>query len=816
MLAFVVDLSVRITVAAALVGAVLWALRVRSAAARHAAWTAVLLTMVAMPILAAIVPRIPVPVPFHLPTNPGAVAVQLDEVLLPPSPRFDDSAPAMVSAAPAPNVEPREPSQLPAVSATTSVDWLPFAVALYLVGVATLSARLVVGWRMARPLVRSAARLNLTAAAPVFESAAVAAPLTTGICRPSIVLPGDWRRWPADTVRAVLAHENAHVIRRDLAVQFLARVNRALFWFHPVAWWLERQLAITSEQACDDAVVRSGGEPRRYAEILLRIAEAVTHRGQRIAWTAVGMDGSGLLGARIDRVLRGDVAHRMSVLRRASVAAGCAVVLVIAVACRQQISAEPLRPDPEVQKQIDANQARAERHKAAVAMTVEEAAALERSLETNPDDVETREKLIIFYDQAGKVSWEEKLAGMRRHGLWRLENLPHTDLWIPNISKRYDPEGYAQATRLWTAQTSKPDATAQTLGRAATFFGRYDKPIAEELLLRAWRLEPDGPWAARLGDLYAGAIVGSVDSAYGTIDPDEAKSPFAAEARRKLEATDDASVLAAAGRALTMRYSRQAATVGADVLGRQALERAAALDPQNPRAQRALADLRHTERSRAIQARLAKGTAAGGDQFSDARYEAISALPDEDRLFYLPGAAESAYMSAEYIEYTAREKARSQEASAAQQRAAAGFARARQFAAEALALAERHPQAARDYHVAYRAHTVLGVLALKDGDLDAAVEHMQTASAAPISETARYASHFGLRGRLVTYLIRAGERESVAQYLESSADRFLPERGRLLDDARAIREGRMPSAYQHMLARESAPGTAPDPAQERK
>lgn len=800
MLPFVVDLSLRITVAAGFVAVLLTILRVRSAAARHAAWTAVLVTMVAMPLLTAIVPRIPVPVPSHLRTNPGAVAVPFDETRLPP-PGLDDRLPAAVPSTPATDADMRRPPQSAVGTPATSIDWLTLALVLYLAGVIPLAARLVIGWRMARGLVRSATPLDLAAAAPAFESDAVAAPLTIGILRPSIVLPRGWRRWPADMLRAVLAHENAHIRRRDLAVQFLARVNRALFWFHPLAWWLERRLAVTSEQACDDAVVRSSGEPARYAEILLGIAEAVSHRGRRIAWTAVGMDGSGLLGARIDRVLRGDVAHRTSLVRRLTTAIGCALALAAAVACRQEMTAEPLRPDPDVQKQIDANQARAERHKAAVAMSVEEAAALERSLEANPDDVEAREKLIIFYDQAGKVSWEEKLAGIRRHALWRLENLPGTDLWIPHISKRYDPEGYARAAKLWMQHAAGPDVSAETLGRAAAFFGRYDKPIAEDLLLRASRMEPDGPWADRLGDLYARAIVGSVDPIYGTTDADEAASPFAAEARRRLEASDDPNVLAAAGRALTLRYGRQAAAAGADVLGRRALERAAALDPENQRAQRALADLRHTERSRAIQARLTKDGAAGGDPFSDATSQAIAALPDEDRLFYLPGAAEGAYMSAEYVEYTAKEKAQPQDVSAAQERAAAGFARARQFATDALALAEKHPQLARDDHAVYRAHTVLGVLALRGGDRDAAVEHMRMAAAAPRPESASQRSHLGLRGRLVEYLLRAGERESVAAYLEASADRFVAERHRLLEDAAQIRAGRMPLSYQYAEAR---------------
>lgn len=800
MFAFVADLSLRITVAAGLVGLVLTALRVRSAAARHAAWTAVLVTMLAMPILTAIVPRIPVPVPSHLRADPGAVAAQFEEATPNALTRSEDGRSSLPATARAPHIAVRQASAQPAgTGATMTIGWLALAVTVYVAGVVVLSAGLVVGWRMARRLVRSATRLDMTASAAIFESCAVAAPLTTGILKPSIVLPGDWRNWPPDTLRAVLAHENAHVRRRDLVVQFLAQVNRAIFWFHPLAWWLERQLAVHSEQACDDAVVRGSGAPDRYAEILLGIAEAVSHRGHRIAWTAVGMDGSGLLGARIERVLRGDAGHRMSWLHRISAAAVCVIVLLLAVACRQQIAPGPLRPDPDVQKQIADNAARAERHKAAVAMTVEEAMALERSLETNPDNIEAREQLIIFYDQGGKVPWTEKLAGIRRHALWRLANLPATDLWVPHISKRYDPEGYAQATRLWREHTSKPEVTAETLGRAAVFFGRSeDKAIAEELLLRAHRMEPDGPWSERLGDLYARAIVGSVDPAHGTTDPAQAASAFAAEARQKLEATTDPALLAAAGRALMMRYPKPAAAVGADALGRRCLERAARLAPEDLRAQRALADFRDAERRRDIQARLEP---AGGDQFGDARYAAISALPDDDRLFYLPGAAESTYMGAEYTDYTAREEGTGQQATAARERAAAGFARARQYAQDALALAAKYPQAARDQSTIYRAHTVLGVLALRDGDRKAAVEHMRTASAAPVSETARYATHFGLRSRLSEYLIRAGERESVAAYLESSADRFLPERGRLLKDAAQIRAGIMPTTYQHAEAR---------------
>lgn len=810
MFGLVADVSLRILVAAAAVGLILVGLRVRTGAARHAAWAAVLVAMLTMPVLMAIVPTVPVPVPATMALDFGP----LDGGDLIPHAAVADGAtaggtgmrpPTMLTSPDLSSRVPFDPAARlePGFQAQALGIVRSLVLPLYAAGILFFIIRLAAGWWMARRLVRGATRIEVENRAPIFESAAVAIPLTTGVLSPSVLLPVGWRTWPADKLAAVLAHENAHIARRDAVVAFLAHVNRAIFWFHPLAWWLERTLAVTAEHACDESAAREVGQPRRYAEVLLDMADAVRTRGRLVSWQAIGVDGSGLLGARIDRLLEGAAMVRTSRAQRAGVALGCAAVLVFAVSCRQQIAAEPLRPDPEVQKQIDARQTRAERHRAAVAMSVEEAAALERSLETNPDDVELREKLIIFYHQGGKVSWEEKLAGLRRHGLWRIAHLPETDLWIPSISKRYDPEGFAQARQLWIEQTSKPDVTAKTLGRAAAYLGRFDKPLAEDLLLRAQRMEPTGPWAGRLGDLYAEAIVGTVDPAYGTTDPDEASSPFAAEARRKLEASADPDVMATAGYSLTLRYSQHAAAAGVDALGRQLLDRASGLDPQNERAQIALAQLRYRERSNGIRQRLESvGAGGGADQSSDAYARAIATLSEEDRLFYLPGAAESAYSRAEYQEYTAGEKG-GDAAGAGEQSPKAGFARARQFAHDALALAAKHPQVARDHAVLYRVHTVLGVLALRDGDRKGAVEHMRTAGNAPISEAGGFLARFGLRGRLVEYLLRAGERESVAVYLEQSAERYLPERDRLRKDAAQIRAGVMPLSYQHAEARRS-------------
>jgi hypothetical protein len=793
MFAQAADISLRIVAAAAAVGLVLVALRVRSGAARHAAWLAVLLAMMTMPVLMAIVPTVRVQVPSTLALDFETITGERNPYAdLGTQVQRDSTATLRSDVVTSPAVEAKD-GRTP-----LAINWRSAAITVYAAGTLFFFIRMAGGWTLARRLAARGVRVACDNPAPVLESPAVATPMTTGIVSPCVLLPVTWREWPADKLAAVLAHENAHIARRDSLVALLARANRAIFWFHPLAWWLERTLAVTAEHACDETAARQMGQPRRYAEVLLDMAEAVRLRGHRVSWQTIGVDGSGLLGTRIDRLLKGDAMVRMTAVQRGAVAVGCAAVLVLAIACRQQISAEALRPDPGVQKQIDDNKAREARHRAAVAMTAAEAAALEQTLATSPDNLEAREKLIIFYDQAGKVSWAEKLAGIRRHALWRLAHLPETDLWIPHISKRYDPEGYAEARRLWLEHTSKPGVTAKTLGRAAAFLSAYDKPLSEELLIRAHRMEPAGPWADRLGDLYARAMVGATDPRQYTPDAAESSSAFAGEARRKLETATDPAMLAAAGLAL-MHWSARA--IDADSLARRYLERAATLDPQNLRARSGLADLRHYERRTAIEARLrAAGANDKFHEFSDATHAAISALPVEDRLFYLPGAAESAYMRAENIDYTAREKPEAEQAKA-RTRAAQGFARARQYANDVIALARNHQQAAQDHDVIYRAETVLGVLALKDGDRRAAVEHMRTAGAAPISDAGRSASRWGLRARLAEYLLRAGERESVAEYLEKSADREPMERDRLLKDAARIREGVMPLSYQYAEAR---------------
>ena len=76
----------------------------------------------------------------------------------------------------------------------------------------------------------------------------------------------------SEELRAILAHELAHVRRRDHLVRWLEWLACSAFWWNPVAWWARHQLQIAEESCCDQLAVGTGKAcPRIYAKALLRV-----------------------------------------------------------------------------------------------------------------------------------------------------------------------------------------------------------------------------------------------------------------------------------------------------------------------------------------------------------------------------------------------------------------------------------------------------------------------------------------------------------------------------------------------------------------
>jgi beta-lactamase regulating signal transducer with metallopeptidase domain len=131
-------------------------------------------------------------------------------------------------------------------------------------------------------------------------------PAAIGFFQPAIIIP----RWmiqeaSAEELEHVVLHELAHLQRRDDWTNLAQKVVKALLFFHPAVWWIERRLAVDRELACDDEVLRRTANPRSYAESLTRIAQKSFLRRQlALAQAALGKFVP--LSFRVKRILNSD------------------------------------------------------------------------------------------------------------------------------------------------------------------------------------------------------------------------------------------------------------------------------------------------------------------------------------------------------------------------------------------------------------------------------------------------------------------------------------------------------------------------------
>lgn len=115
-------------------------------------------------------------------------------------------------------------------------------------------------------------------------------PAAIGLSDPIVVLP-KWalEEMSADELKQILLHELAHLRRRDDWTNLAQRIVKALFFFHPAVWWIERRISLEREMACDDAVLAETNQPRAYAKCLTHMAEkTLTRRGLELAQAALG------------------------------------------------------------------------------------------------------------------------------------------------------------------------------------------------------------------------------------------------------------------------------------------------------------------------------------------------------------------------------------------------------------------------------------------------------------------------------------------------------------------------------------------------
>jgi len=128
----------------------------------------------------------------------------------------------------------------------------------------------------------------------------VQVPTAIGLVKPAVILPS-WilQELSPQELNQILLHELAHLHRWDDWTNLAQKLVKALFFFHPAVWWIERQVSLEREMACDDAVVAETASPRAYAECLAHLAEktllqrtlvqpSVAQRSAALAQAALG------------------------------------------------------------------------------------------------------------------------------------------------------------------------------------------------------------------------------------------------------------------------------------------------------------------------------------------------------------------------------------------------------------------------------------------------------------------------------------------------------------------------------------------------
>ena len=157
-------------------------------------------------------------------------------------------------------------------------------------------------------------------------------------------------------LRAVLAHELAHVRRRDYLVRVVELLACSAYWWNPVVWWAKRKMRSAEESSCDVLAVSASRLTRdRYAKSLLRVVEVMSAapipRAPALASAADACRDSKLLEKRLRTVLAtahpvSHTAGRLRVAGAAALALGLSLGLVYCTPGERMAFDQPQLPTP--------------------------------------------------------------------------------------------------------------------------------------------------------------------------------------------------------------------------------------------------------------------------------------------------------------------------------------------------------------------------------------------------------------------------------------------------------------------------------------
>ena len=350
---FALDISTKSLLLAVAVWVFIKLANIRDASVRHRIWSCVLLAMLTLPLLTSLLPTIPVSIParfvatsapivetqlnqsesaatqdFPTPDRPGLPASSSEEF---PSTAQDTAITAITTPGPTPDTtsttrhlaslsDAQDETAISQTPIETRFEWQGPASILLFVAWSCMCGffglRLLAGLWFGKRLLQRATIVNdeirsqlsfpQSISVNIRESSETCVPVTVGWFQPTVLFPMDWRSWSEEKLEAITTHELTHVARRDFLVALCAELNNCLYWFHPVAWWLRKQLSDLAETACDDAAIGKTGDRTGYARHVLEVAAQVAQSSGRIVQPGLAMARESNVETRISAILDSD------------------------------------------------------------------------------------------------------------------------------------------------------------------------------------------------------------------------------------------------------------------------------------------------------------------------------------------------------------------------------------------------------------------------------------------------------------------------------------------------------------------------------
>jgi TonB family protein len=258
----------------------------------------------------------------------------------------------------------------PAIGSGNGLLFLPTAMitailAAYVCAVFYFAGRLLLGLFRSHQMLRESHTASLTQYAAKrleeYESAAgagpvrlaissiVSGPVTIGIFRRALLLPSAFLDSVSEAdLDAVLAHEFAHIRRRDFAKNVLYGVFSLPAAYHPALWFTNARLSETREMVCDEMAAVTGQES--YARSLLRLASMLSDRMPANTLPAIGIFDANSFERRVM-----NLAHKRSeipALGRLGIVAACVLVAMTAcasaLALRMDVNAPNAQQNPKL------------------------------------------------------------------------------------------------------------------------------------------------------------------------------------------------------------------------------------------------------------------------------------------------------------------------------------------------------------------------------------------------------------------------------------------------------------------------------------